>query len=324
MIGLIRTGDGPVSWPLRAGHLAFRRTGLPKKVPAPTFARMGPDDPAMICAPLWAVAARAAGLVHPVSHRGCRKIERIRGQQGLHADLCLRQGYRIGISFRFSQDNLVNITQAPGGIITRTCPERSRGRPVMYKCYPPVPPPFRTGTGNAARFPRPCGTAWQRPPYPAQRKPAPAGGGAGAGRGPLPPAGGGQRRGVAKAMAFAMAVDTGGTLGFTFRRAGLWHSGFFSAVAGPSCEPDTGFGRSRHEDFLRERPSAACHMQRRVPRGLRGRGPGRVLIETVPAGANRFGIPAVRRLTALSNATVRRRNDRSGRPTAVLHGELTP
>jgi hypothetical protein len=314
MIRLIRTGDVPVSWPLRAGRLAFRRTRLPKKVPAPTFARVGPDDPAMICAHLWAVGARAAGLVHPVSHRGCRKIERIRSQQGLHADLGLHQGCRIWISFRFSQDHLVNRTRAPGGIITRTCPERSRGRPVMYKCYPPVPPPFRTGTGNAARFPRPCGTAWQRPPYPAQRKPAPAGGGAG----------GGQRRGVAKVMAFAMAVDTGGTLGFTFRRAGLWHSGFFSAVAGVSCEPDTGFGRYRHQDFLRERPRAVCHIQGRVPRGLRGREPGRVLIETVPAGAIRIGIPAVRRLTAPSNATARRRNDRSGRPTAVLHGERTP
>ena len=324
MIRLIRTRDDPVSWPLRAGHLAFRRTGLPKKVPAPTFARVGPDDPAMICAHLWAVGARAAGLVHLVSHRGCRKIERLRSQQGLHADPGLHQGCRIWFSFRRSQDHLVNRTQAPGDIVTKFSVERSRGRPVTFKCYSPIPPPFRAGTGNAPRFPRPCATVRQGPSHPAQRKPAPAMGGVGAGRGHWPLAGGGRRCGVAKARAFAMVVGRGGTQGTTFRRAGLWHSVFFSAVTETSCEPDTGFGRYRHQDFLRERPRAACHIQGRVPWGLRGRGPGRVLIETVRAGANRFGIPAVRWLTAPSNASGHRRNDRSGRPKAVLHGERTP
>jgi len=256
MIRLIRTGDGPVSWPVRAGHLAFRRTGLPKKVPAPTFARVGPDDPAMICAPLWAVGARAAGLVHPVSHRGCRKIERLRSQQGLHADPVLRQGCRIWFSFRFSQDHLVNRTQARGDIVTKFFFESRRGRPVTFKCNPPVPRPFRAGTGNAARFPGPCGKAWQRPSHPAQRKPAPAMGGAGAGRGFWPPAGGGRRCGVAKVMAFATAVGRGGTQGTTFRRAGLPHLEVFSVLTGPSCDQNSGSGRCRHQDFLRQKPGA--------------------------------------------------------------------
>jgi hypothetical protein len=59
-------------------------------------------------------------------------------------------------------------------------------------------------------------------------------------------------------MAFAMgAMGKGGTQGTTFRRAGLSHLDFFSAVTGPSWEQKTGSGRYRHQNFLRKKPGAA-------------------------------------------------------------------
>jgi hypothetical protein len=140
-----------------------------------------------------------------------------------------------------------------------------------------LPPHLRAGTGNAPPFPRPCGTARQRPSHPAQRRPAPDPAGekrAAQGRGGRWPgalAPGGRRGSVAawqRRWPLPWRRWAGGTDGITFRPRGLSGLDFLSAAPGPSCDRNTGSGRYRYRTPRRRKPGAARHIQMRGPLGF--------------------------------------------------------